>query len=584
MSERALATTQKRSSAWVAPPGGRILQRKCACGNHAMAGGECAECKGKKGVLQRKLTIGATNDPLEHEADRIADQIGSPAQASAGASPRIQRFAGSPALGGDTAPVSVENVLAGHGAPLQPELRRDMEQKFAYDFSRVRVHTGDAAEQSARDVNAKAYTVGNHIVFGASQFAPANQDGRRLLAHELTHVVQQGAGTPFQAEPGTPKSFSPASAVKVGSVQRSASEDVLRRSVAGCQELLDNPGPPMPPAAGTFVHRALLAFFMATVPGAVRIFIPGASANPQRSGGGRTIPPEKISPSLRSGKGTPDLATLNSAGVLQVAELKPANWNQLLEGETQVARYIDQGMASDEPQKAWRLSKGITSVTPMLEQTFPVSSLFFPTPANIIEVVFRWCQSGVLAYALRAHRRPDAQRVPVRRRVPDRVTETDKQREQVPQTVPLPDAVGNPSPAPTPVPAPTPPTPTPVPTPKPDDGGKIIKFPGSKTPDTKPEELPAAAKTMAEQILEFIEGIIVSGENVEQAVRRFLQANPNIVRNIEIVVAAIVAGAVISDILSAGGAIAKDPAVAAILAAMLRIAQAIRVAAPVLVP
>jgi len=75
-------------------------------------------------------------------------------------------------------------------------------------------------------------------------------------------------------------------------------------------------------------------------------------------------------------------------------------------------------------------------------------------------------------------------------------------------------------------------------------------------------------------------GMIESGENVEQAVRKFLEANPNIVRNIEIVVAAIIAGAVISDIVSAGGAIAKDPAVVAILGAMLRIAQAIRAAAP----
>jgi hypothetical protein len=582
MSERVLATTQRQNGAWVAPSGSRILQRKCSCGNHTIAGGECAECKGKKGVLQRKLTIGVTDDPLEHEADRVADRImGSPTAASAGPSPRIQRFAASPARGGDTAPVSVENVLAGHGAPLQPELRRDMEQKFAYDFSGVQVHTGEAAERSARDVSAKAYTVGNHIVFGAGQFAPATQDGRRLLAHELTHVVQQGAGTPSRAEPGAPRSFSPAPAANIGSIRRSASQEVLRRSVAGCQELLDNPGPPMPPAAGTFIHRALLAFFMATVPGAVRIFIPGASANPQRTGGGRTIPPEKISASPQSGKGTPDLATLNSAGVLQVAELKPANWNQLLEGETQVAtRYIDQGNASDESQKAWRLSKGITVVSPMLEQTFPVSSLYFPTQTNVIEVVFRWCQAGVLAYALRAHRRPDSERVPVRRRVPNRVTETDKKREQAPQTVPRPDVLGNPSPAPTPVPVPAPPSPAPAPTPKPEAGGKIIKFPGGKTP----EQLPAAAKSMAEQILDFIEGVIVSGENVEQAVRKFLEANPGIVRNIEIAVAAIVAGAVISDILSAGGAIAKDPAVAAILAAMLRIAQAIRVAAPVLVP
>jgi outer membrane protein OmpA-like peptidoglycan-associated protein len=72
-----------------------------------------------------------------------------------------------------------------------------MGQRFGYDFSRVRVHSGAAAEQSARDVSAHAYTVGHNIVFGADRFAPGTNDGKRLLAHELTHVVQQnGASQP----------------------------------------------------------------------------------------------------------------------------------------------------------------------------------------------------------------------------------------------------------------------------------------------------------------------------------------------------------------------------------------------------
>jgi hypothetical protein len=66
-----------------------------------------------------------------------------------------------------------------------------MEQRFGYDFSRVRVHAGTAAEQSVLDVNANAYTVGPNMVFGAGRFAPGTQQGRRLIAHELTHVVQQ---------------------------------------------------------------------------------------------------------------------------------------------------------------------------------------------------------------------------------------------------------------------------------------------------------------------------------------------------------------------------------------------------------
>jgi hypothetical protein len=66
-----------------------------------------------------------------------------------------------------------------------------MEQRFRYDFSNVRIHTDETAEQSARDVSANAYTVKHNVVFGAGQYAPETQKGRRLIAHELTHVVQQ---------------------------------------------------------------------------------------------------------------------------------------------------------------------------------------------------------------------------------------------------------------------------------------------------------------------------------------------------------------------------------------------------------
>ena len=97
----------------------------------------------------------------------------------------------------DEAPASVGQALASPGRPLEPALRQDMEQRFGYDFSNVRVHTGAAAEQSAQDVNAHAYTMGHDIVFGAGRFAPETHAGRSVLAHELTHVVHQaGRGMP----------------------------------------------------------------------------------------------------------------------------------------------------------------------------------------------------------------------------------------------------------------------------------------------------------------------------------------------------------------------------------------------------
>ena len=170
-----------------------ILQRKCACGSYTLVGGECAECAKKKTSLQRKLAIGASNDSLEREADRVADQVlastGSNAHRSAPL--RIQRHAEQTVGATDNTPDSVDRALAGSGKPLEPVLRQDMEQRFGHDFSRVRVHSDGAAEQSARDVNARAYTVGRNVVFAAGQFAPETHQGRRLLAHELTHVVQQ---------------------------------------------------------------------------------------------------------------------------------------------------------------------------------------------------------------------------------------------------------------------------------------------------------------------------------------------------------------------------------------------------------
>jgi hypothetical protein len=164
--------------------------------------GECEECRKKKLLgLQAKLQISEAGDIYEREADRVADQVMSiaPLSAVSGSPPRIQRLAGqSTGQAEEAAPASVGQALASPGKPLEPALRQDMEQRFDHNFSQVRVHTGSVAEQSARDVNAHAYTVGHDIVFGMGRFAPGSHEGRRLLAHELTHVVHQaGRDVPF---------------------------------------------------------------------------------------------------------------------------------------------------------------------------------------------------------------------------------------------------------------------------------------------------------------------------------------------------------------------------------------------------
>src|SRR5208283_2498571 len=95
-------------------------------------------------------------------------------------------------VGPEFAPPIVSEALASSARPLESIVRTDMETRFRHDFSQVRVHTDAMAATSAHAVDALAYTVGNDIVFGKGRYDPHSPQGRRLLAHELTHVMQQG--------------------------------------------------------------------------------------------------------------------------------------------------------------------------------------------------------------------------------------------------------------------------------------------------------------------------------------------------------------------------------------------------------
>jgi hypothetical protein len=103
-----------------------------------------------------------------------------------------------------TAPPIVNEVLRAPGQPLDKRTRDDMKSRFGYDFSHVRVHTDARASDSASALHAAAYTLGHRIVFGADAFAPATPRGRRLLAHELTHVVQQQSASVPAIAQGSP--------------------------------------------------------------------------------------------------------------------------------------------------------------------------------------------------------------------------------------------------------------------------------------------------------------------------------------------------------------------------------------------
>jgi hypothetical protein len=156
--------------------------------------------------VQAKLKLGAIDDPLEHEADRVAERVARlPAAGIPGetAHPKLRhstadaaREHGFPHIGGKEVPANVHEVLRSSGQPLDAATRAQMEPRFGHDFSGVRVHSDPTAAQTAHDMNARAYTMGDRVVFAAGQFAPGTSDGRRLLAHELTHVVQQSGGVP----------------------------------------------------------------------------------------------------------------------------------------------------------------------------------------------------------------------------------------------------------------------------------------------------------------------------------------------------------------------------------------------------
>ena len=148
-------------------------RRKCACGKYIVSGGECEECKkSRQATLQRAKTNAALMS---------------------------------------AAPPIVHEVLRSPGQPLDVATRSNMEPRFGHDFRSVRVHADSKAAESARAVNALAYTVGRDVVFGAGQFSPTSTAGRKLIAHELTHVVQQqGASTsiPDELQIGSPSDAS----------------------------------------------------------------------------------------------------------------------------------------------------------------------------------------------------------------------------------------------------------------------------------------------------------------------------------------------------------------------------------------
>ncbi len=176
-------------------------------------------------VVQKKMSVGSENDSYEVEADNIAEKVmrmpepttqnvsqtGALIQrkcSTCGEEEKIQKKAlaenitpliqrSSHSESGGHAPSHVEsqiNSSRGNGSMMDHGTKHFMESRFGTDFSDVKIHTGSQAVQMSRDLNAQAFTVGNDIYFNEGKYSPNSDSGKHLLAHELTHTVQQNGG------------------------------------------------------------------------------------------------------------------------------------------------------------------------------------------------------------------------------------------------------------------------------------------------------------------------------------------------------------------------------------------------------
>jgi Domain of unknown function (DUF4157) len=194
----------RRTVSACAPSGPAFGDEQYAAGNLAI------QRWTRSRAIQAKLTIGQPGDAYEQEADYLAELV-----IRSTPIPRIQRncaacVAGTPCLRREEtavqAKVSVDLTpylssaaesslasLRGGGQPMSTSARAFFEPRFGADFSAVRIHTGAKAEESARMLGARAFTVGRDVVFGAGEYSADSETGGTLLAHELVHVLQQDA-------------------------------------------------------------------------------------------------------------------------------------------------------------------------------------------------------------------------------------------------------------------------------------------------------------------------------------------------------------------------------------------------------
>ncbi|HEX2051303.1 MAG TPA: DUF4157 domain-containing protein [Actinomycetota bacterium] len=256
----------------------------------ATPGGAAAPHDFSSVAVVAPVRVTGADDPTEHEADRVADEVLRMRDPAATVDERAQpatiqlkpgcddgrcddddvRLARSGAAGHDDADRD-PRALSGGGAPLPASLRSYFEPRFGHDFSAVRIHTDERAARSARAFGALAYTFGRDVVFGAGRYQPGTPSGTRLLAHELTHVVQQGSATPLARDARAPAAPTPRVGRRATTrVQRDVSlEDASaldlrdsepaedeKRTVAAQRDAYARPAVRIAPAPAPVVQRA----------------------------------------------------------------------------------------------------------------------------------------------------------------------------------------------------------------------------------------------------------------------------------------------------------------------------------------
>jgi outer membrane protein OmpA-like peptidoglycan-associated protein len=209
MNKQAHAQEQTSVAAATAGRTHGYLQRKCACGQHTIAGGECGACKDERKARLQRLATSASEvsgvPSVVHDVLRTPGQPLDPGTRSLFESgfgrnltaikSRATQIARSGlTVGAVDDPMETEADQISNRVVRFPSVATSTKSSNP-DFGAVRVHTDSGAAQSAQAVNARAYTVGHDVVFAAGEYSPHSTEGKRLLAHELTHVVQQGAAS-----------------------------------------------------------------------------------------------------------------------------------------------------------------------------------------------------------------------------------------------------------------------------------------------------------------------------------------------------------------------------------------------------